>query len=108
MVSVVIPVYNRKEQLLRAVGSVIEQTFQEWELIVVDDGSTDGTRELMRGLEGGRIRCLFQPRSGVSRARNLGVSAARFPWISFLDSDDYWLPMKLEAQLQGTGGEAPV
>ena len=100
MVSVVIPVYNRKEQLLRAVGSVVEQTFPEWELIVVDDGSTDGTRELMRGLEGGRIRCLFQPRSGVSRARNLGVSAARFPWISFLDSDDYWLPMKLEAQLQ--------
>ena len=100
MVSVVIPVYNRKEQLLRAVGSVIEQTFPEWELIVVDDGSTDGTRELMRGLEGGRIRCLFQPRLGVSSARNLGVSAARFPWISFLDSDDYWLPMKLEAQLQ--------
>ncbi len=100
MVSVVVPVYNRKELLLRAVGSVFEQTFREWELIVVDDGSTDGTRQLMRGLEGGRVRCLFQPHSGVSCARNLGVKAARYPWIAFLDSDDYWLPGKLKAQLQ--------
>ncbi len=100
MVSVVIPVYKRKELLLRAVGSVFEQTFREWELIVVDDGSTDGTRQLMRSLEGGRVRCLFQPHSGVSRARNLGVEAARYPWIAFLDSDDYWLPGKLQAQLQ--------
>ncbi len=100
MVSVVVPVYNRKELLLRAVGSVFEQTFREWELIVVDDGSTNGTRQLMRGLEGGRVRCLFQPHSGVSCARNLGVKAAQYPWIAFLDSDDYWLPGKLNAQLQ--------
>ena len=100
MVSVVIPVHNRKELLLRAVGSVFEQTFREWELIVVDDGSTDGTRELTRGLEGGRVRCFFQPRSGVSCARNLGVKAAQYPWIAFLDSDDYWLPGKLQGQLR--------
>ncbi len=100
MVSVVVPVYNRKEMLLRAVGSVFEQTYREWELIVVDDGSTDGTRQLMRGLDGGRVRCLFQPHSGVSCARNLGVKAAQYPWIAFLDSDDYWLPGKLQAQLE--------
>ncbi len=100
MVSIVIPVYNRKEPLLRAVGSVFEQTFREWELIVVDDGSTDGTRQLLRGLEGGRVRCLFQPHSGVSSARNLGLRAAQYPWIAFLDSDDYWLPRKLQVQLQ--------
>ena len=100
MVSIVIPVHNRKELLLRAVGSVFEQTFQEWELIVVDDGSTDGTRQLMRGLEGGRVKCLFQAHSGVSCARNLGISVAGYPWIAFLDSDDYWLPRKLQTQLQ--------
>lgn len=103
MVSIIIPVYNRPELLGRAVASVLDQTFQEWELILVDDGSTDGTRKLMRGIEGGRIRCLFQPHSGVSVARNRGICAARYPWIAFLDSDDYWRPRKLQVQLQVLG-----
>jgi len=99
-VSVVIPTYNRAEMVMRAVGSVVEQTFQDFELIVVDDGSTDDTVARLQTLSDARIRLLPLPaNSGGSRARNEGLRAARADLVAFLDSDDEWLPRKLEVQL---------
>ena len=92
--SVIIPSYNRKEQLKNAVRSVLAQDEKDFELIVVDDGSDDGTSEL--GDEyGGRIKYIFQQNSGVSAARNRGIAAAGSPYITLLDSDDTWHYNKL-------------
>lgn len=101
MISVVIPTYNRLQFLLEAVRSVIEQSFRDWELIVVDDGSTDGTVPAIRtAFADSRIRVLSQPHGGVSSARNTGIQAAHNPWITFLDSDDLWTKHKLRRQLE--------
>jgi glycosyltransferase involved in cell wall biosynthesis len=105
-VSVVIPTYNRARQIEAALESVLAQTYPEFEVIVVDDGSTDGTGEALRQLitqPGGRgapIRYFFQPNQGQSMARNKGIAEARGEWIAFLDSDDVWLPEKLEWQVR--------
>jgi glycosyltransferase involved in cell wall biosynthesis len=85
--------------LADALESVLNQTFGDFELIVVDDGSTDGTAELLTGYAG-RLRVLSEGRRGVSGARNLGARTARGKWLAFLDSDDLWLPEKLELQLE--------
>lgn len=98
VVSVIIPTWNRREQLLEAVASVLAQRGVEPEIIVVDDGSTDGTAEALRSF-GSRVACLSQPRAGVSAARNRGIDASRGEWLAFLDSDDLWLPEKLSAQM---------
>ncbi len=100
MVSVIIPTYNRRESLNRAVASVRAQTFQDWELIVVDDGSEDGSAEMAEAIDDRRIRVIRQPRKGVSAARNRGIRASRHPWIALLDSDDRWKASKLENQIQ--------
>ncbi len=102
VVSVIIPVYNRKKLLERAITSVVQQRFQDFECIVVDDGSDDKCDQLS---------CYGDPRvryirccenGGVSRARNIGMRAAKAPWIAFLDSDDEWLPKKLQCQIEWT------
>jgi glycosyltransferase involved in cell wall biosynthesis len=98
-VSVVIPAYNSARYLEQAVGSVLAQTFQDLEVIVVDDGSTDDTAALIRGL-GPPVRYLHQPNSGVSVARNRGVSEASSRYVALLDADDTWLPEKLSRQLE--------
>ncbi len=101
-VSVILPTYNRAYCLDRAVGSLLAQTFEDWELILVDDGSTDGTPGLRRefaSVLGERYRDLDSQRQGASGARNLGMEAARGEWIAFLDSDDVWIPEKLGLQL---------
>ena len=90
-VSVVIPTYQRRELLPRAVSSVLAQTFQDFELIVVDDGSTDGTREALEGLDD-RIHYRWQENRGVAAARNVGIRLGRGEIVAFLDSDDRWLP----------------
>ena len=96
-VSVVIPTYNRRALLREAVESVLGQTYRDFELIVVDDGSTDGTAEAMRALPGvGYVR---QDHRGVSAARNRGVRAGSGDLVAFLDSDDLWRPAKLERQV---------
>ncbi|MFQ5684371.1 MAG: glycosyltransferase family 2 protein [Candidatus Binatia bacterium] len=98
LVSVIIPAYNRRLMLCDAVDSVLKQSYKEFELIVVDDGSTDGTvNELSR--YGARVRILSQPRRGVAAARNLGVRYSYGRYIAFLDSDDLWRPRKLEIQV---------
>ncbi|MGM0440987.1 MAG: glycosyltransferase family 2 protein [Elusimicrobiota bacterium] len=94
--SVVIPTYNRREFLSKAVESVLEQTFKDFELIVVDDGSTDGTERLIKKYPDKRITYLYQENRGVSRARNRGIKEAAGKYIAFLDSDDWWLEEKLE------------
>ena len=98
-VSVVIPAYNKASTIAPAIESVLRQTVQAVEVIVVDDGSSDETRQRVRRF-GDRVRYLRQERSGVSAARNLGIREARGEWVAFLDGDDLWLPRKLERQLE--------
>jgi glycosyltransferase involved in cell wall biosynthesis len=98
LVSVIIPTYNRAGLVAEAVASVEAQTFRDLEILVVDDGSTDNTPDVLALLEG--VRVLRHPtRRGVAAARNLGAAAARGEWLAFLDSDDLWLPEKLARQM---------
>jgi len=100
-VSVILPTYNRAYCLGRAVDSVLTQTFRDFELIVVDDGSTDETQELLAGYTDPRLRVIRQPENkGQSAARNAGILAANGKYIAFHDSDDEWLPEKLERQVE--------
>ena len=97
LVSIVMPCYNAHDHLPRSVGSVLAQTFQDWELIVVDDGSTDATRAWLEGLPDTRIHVHPQPNRGVSAARNAGLECARGEYVAFLDADDTWEPDFLAA-----------
>jgi glycosyltransferase involved in cell wall biosynthesis len=92
--SIVMPTYNRADTILRAIESVRAQGFSDWELIVVDDGSTDGTAERLAGLDP-RLRVIRQENRGVTAARNAGLAAVTGQLIGFLDSDDEWLPHHL-------------
>lgn len=95
--SVVVPTYNRRGLLERALESVFAQTLADFELIVIDDRSTDDTVEWLRANADPRLSVLInQGRKGASAARNVGVRAAKSEWIAFLDSDDWWYPRKLE------------
>lgn len=97
-VSVIIPTYNRAAKTARAVSSVLFQTFTDYEVVVVDDGSRDRTRERLE-VFGERIRVLSHGENrGVSAARNSGIRASRGALVAFLDSDDYWFPEKLSSQ----------
>ncbi len=99
-VTVVVPVFNREAAVRRAIASVLAQTCQDFELIVVDDGSTDGTGEAVAALTDPRIRLIRHDKNrGGSAARNTGIRAGSAPYVAFLDSDDEWLPTKLERQL---------
>ncbi len=96
-VSVIIPTYNRKALLHRAVNSVLNQTYAASEIIIVDDGSTDGTTESIQKLYP-QIILINTGNLGVSHARNCGIRAASSEWLAFLDSDDEWINIKLERQ----------
>ena len=99
-VSVVIPAWNRVGSIRMAVESVLRQTFTDFELLVVDDGSTDGTIDALSDITDPRLRCLANPHNmGPSAARNTGIRAALGDWVAFQDSDDEWLPRKLEMQM---------
>lgn len=100
MVSIILPTFNRSQFLEQAVKSVVHQTFTEWELLVVDDGSDDESWRTIKKFHDSRIFYLYQRNQGVSRARNTGIQFSRFPWVCFLDSDDYWEPTKLQRQLE--------
>jgi glycosyltransferase involved in cell wall biosynthesis len=99
-VSVVIPTYERAAKVQGAIRSVMAQTCSDLEIIVVDDGSSDGTGKILADIFGDRIRYFAQKNQGVSVARNRGVAEARGKWIAFLDSDDTWEKDKLELQLK--------
>jgi len=99
-ISVVIPTYNRERFLPSTLDSVLSQTLPPAEVILVDDGSTDGTRELIARRYGDRVKYIAIPNSGVCRARNIGRQNSRSPWIAFCDSDDIWRPQRLQRQVQ--------
>lgn len=99
-ISVVVPTFNRGELIERSIRSVLDQTFSDFELIVVDDGSTDDTLEQLRQIEDPRLRVLSHASNqGACAARNTGIEAARGRFIAFQDSDDVWAPDKLEKQM---------
>ena len=101
MIDVIIPCFNRASVLERAVNSVLTQTFQDFSLFIVDDGSSDDTQNILWTFKTHpKVTVLKQDNRGVSAARNLGVKNSNSPWISFLDSDDEWLPTKLEVQVK--------
>ncbi len=91
-ISAVIPAFNRRDHVSRAIDSALAQTVPVDEILVIDDGSTDGTAELVESRYGSRVRVVRQANSGVAGARRRGVQEARGAWIAFLDSDDEWLP----------------
>lgn len=95
-ISVVIPLYNKKETVLRALNSVLSQTVLPEEIIVVNDGSTDSSAQIVAHLDHSLIRLVNQSNQGVSAARNLGIAEAKHEWIAFLDADDEWMPEFLE------------
>ena len=99
MISVIIPTFNREKTILRAIDSVLSQTYKDIELIIVDDGSTDNTKDIVESIDDIRIKYIFQKNSGAAEARNTGIKNAQGKYIAFQDSDDYWYPDKLEKQL---------
>jgi len=98
-VSVIIPTYNRCQLLREAIASVLAQDFADFELLVIDDGSNDGTRYMVKDLKDERCRYFYKPNGGVSSARNLGLTKAGGDYIAFLDSDDLWPKEYLEVMV---------
>lgn len=100
MISVILPVYNRAATLPRCVQSVLAQTFTDWELIAVDDGSVDESVSVLESFGDARIRVIREEKNrGPSAARNTAIEAARGEYLALIDSDDEWLPTKLEKQI---------
>lgn len=100
LISIITPTFNRERTITLAVESVLAQSYQHWELLIIDDGSRDGTRERLSSyLDDDRIQYHFQENQGQSVARNLGLQYARGALVCFLDSDDLWVPGKLERQV---------
>jgi len=94
--SVIIPTYNRRHLFDIALKSVLNQTYKDFEVIAVDDGSTDHTNEVIKNFDDFRVKYLYQENHGVSHARNRGLEISRGKFIAFLDSDDRWVPRKLQ------------
>ena len=99
VISVVIPAYNAGGFIKRTIDSVLAQTYRDYEVIVVDDGSTDNTADVVKSCAG-KVRYIHQENAGDGPARNTGIRAAKGDWIAFLDHDDEWLPQKLELQMK--------
>ena len=98
MISVVIPLYNKEGQIAHTLQSVFTQTFQNFEIVIVDDGSTDNSVEEVEKFDDSRIRLIHQTNAGVSAARNRGIEEASGELIAFLDADDVWMPEYLATQ----------
>ena len=99
MFSVVIPLYNKEKSISATLQSVLAQTVRDFELIVVDDGSTDDSFAVVSKVNDERIRLIHKDNGGVSSARNAGIKASSYPYVALLDGDDYWAPTFLEEQL---------
>jgi len=105
--SIVMPLWNKREMVTAALEGALAQSFGDFELVVVDDGSTDGSRDAVEALKDKRIRVIVQANGGPGAARNAGMLAAHHDWISFLDADDLWLPDHL-AELDRLRGRFPA
>lgn len=107
-VSVIIPTYNRANLIGKAIKSVLNQTYQDFEIIVIDDGSTDNTEDVIRSFPDKRVKYIKKYKNkGISVARNIGIKVARGKYIALLDSDDEWLPEKLDKQINILKSESP-
>jgi glycosyltransferase involved in cell wall biosynthesis len=102
MISVVIPLYNKEQSIVSTLQTVLNQTYQDFEIIIVDDGSTDHSADEVSKLTDSRIRLIHQNNAGVSAARNRGITEAQGKYIAFLDADDEWKPDYLKAQYKLT------
>jgi len=102
LISIIMPAYNAERYIAESIGSVLSQTYQNWELIIVDDGSTDKTADVVlnRSSSDSRIKYIFEENKGVAAARNTGIKRSSGDLIAFLDSDDLWLEEKLELQVR--------
>lgn len=100
LVSVVIPTYNREHLLIESINNALWQTYQNIEIIVVDDGSQDGTKAIMENYQNPKVSYFYKANGGPSTARNEGIRRSSGKYIAFLDSDDLWNPTKLEAQVK--------
>ena len=99
-VSIIVPLYNKRDYIKSTIRSVLAQTFGDWELLIVDNGSTDGSLEEAKTIEDRRIQCLISPVRGVGAARNYGLNASQGDWIQFLDADDLLEPDHLSNLLE--------
>src|SRR6185369_4654551 len=102
LVSIIMPAYNAGKYIADSIRSVLAQTYSNWELIVVDDGSTDDTAAIVQDFtkREGRVRYIYQENGRLGKARNTGVRNSQGDLIAFLDSDDLWIETKLELQLR--------
>lgn len=101
LVSVILPTYNREKTLLRSIYSVLNQSYQNLELLIIDDGSNDQTEKLVGSIRDNRIIYIkYSKNRGACAARNIGIAHARGNYIAFQDSDDEWLPQKLDLQIK--------
>lgn len=94
--SVVIPLYNKAQSIVNTVLSVLNQSYQNFEIVIINDGSTDGSVDAVKAIKDDRIRVIHQVNQGVSAARNKGIEQAKYEWIAFLDGDDLWASNHLE------------
>jgi glycosyltransferase involved in cell wall biosynthesis len=100
LISVIIPVYNGEKTIKETIEAVLNQTFSDFELIVINDGSQDSTLDIVSSIQEARIKVFSYPNAGQAISRNRGLSHACGEFIAFLDADDLWTPDKLEAQLK--------
>ena len=98
--SVIIPLYNKESYIKNTLRSVLEQNFTDFEIIIVNDGSTDNSLEIVSSFKDERIQVIHQPNSGASSSRNKAIQSAKTEYIAFLDADDFWFPNHLEELVQ--------
>jgi glycosyltransferase involved in cell wall biosynthesis len=107
-ISVIIPTYNRRDLVVQAIESVLAQSYADFEVVVVDDGSQDDTRSVICACEDSRVRYIYQENQGLSGARNTGINAARGEYVAFLDADDLFLPGNLASQVETLASRSDV
>lgn len=108
LISVIIPAYNAEAFIEKALDSVLAQSYHHFEVLIVNDGSTDATETIVKNYNDARVKLISQENGGLSNARNTGIRAAQGDYLAFLDADDYWLPGKLNEQLKLLKDHAPI
>jgi glycosyltransferase involved in cell wall biosynthesis len=102
MISVIVPLYNKEHHIEKSINSIINQTYSNFEVIIIDDGSSDNSLNIIRTIVDARIKIITQPNAGVSAARNRGINESKGEYITFLDADDLWEKDYLETQIKLT------